>query len=1027
MEKQNRILLFFYILIGFVILFLGYNYYVYRNKFTLDRKNYTISIDAKYKMILYGYKGKIQKNTNFKYKVDDESIVTIDENGTIIPKKIGKTEATIISKHGDNKRKTIINVVNDSAKSITLNKSSIIMNIGNKDKIKFVINNDQNLIYNAVYSSSNPDIVSVDQDGTIEALDGGRAIISVSTSNGLTSECYVIVLGKKSSKNSNNKIKDNVRTSDKNSNKESNNNNSNNENTSNNNNDNNDDNNNNDNNVEPEEPEEPKDILPTGIKLDSKSIDIKKGSTSTITAVVLPITSTNKSVKWKSSNESVVTVDDDGKISAKNYGSATVTATTVNNKTASVVVNVKKENIEVTGIKLSKISAIVNVGSVVGIGSEVTPSNATNKSIIWTSSDTKIATVSNGVVRGIKAGVVTITATTNNGKKAVCLVTVKNVDPTGVSLNTTNRTIYIGEKFDLIATLYPSNVTFKNVTWSSSNDNVAKVSNGVVSGLKEGTTTITVKTINNLTAKCTVKVISKNTKIPVVGITLNKTNMTLIEGNSYTLKATINPSNATNKGVKWTSSNTSVATVSSSGVVKAINAGTATITATSVDGNKKASSTLTVKKVNLIASYFLNTTTNPNFSKSLKSNNAFIFKTINNKYILVDTGIKAASIKNLIYNKLKSLQGTNSVTIDYMIISHFDGDHYGNAASIISDNKIKVKELIMKKESHKLKTSSYKTKYDEIISAAKSEKATITLANEKGSTIEYALDNNVKMYIFNTKDVYSGNSKCSSYDDAGSDYALNYVKYTKDTSSIAKDTNGNYIYIEGSDFLSNGNKVKIKTSSTVKFNQNSSTPMKSRFYAVYFKNNNCRSNAQSMPVVFQVKTKNGNKYTFVPGDLENNGYYPFGEYDSNYGTTIHGVVSSYYPQYKMVGKEPRFIVSNNSYKKSSVTPTVKVPSDYKVARDMVNKFGDIKGNITIFQEAHHGLNNSPEMISTLGLNKGSVYSITPVGSDPRTSNSIRSLMSSYYLRNSKIMFTGGNKQGIKCVINSSGQTSCSSY
>ena len=996
MNNQNKILCFFYSIIGLVILFLGYNYYVYRNTFSLDRKQYNISLETKYKMIVYGYKGKIQKNTNFKYKVDDESVATVDSNGTIIPKKVGKTNLVVTSKRGNNKRKAIINVLDEVAKTITVDKKSIILKQGNKDRIKVTINGDKDLIYNITYTSSNPDVVRVDEYGYIEALNPGNAVISISTSNGLTAECYVTVLSKKY-----NGSKNSVRTSNSNSssNKPS----------------------------TPTTPSEPEEILPTGIKLDSTIIDIKKGNKTTITAIVLPINSTDQSVKWNSSNNNIVSVDDNGNIEAKNYGSVTITASTINNKTATVIVNVKNDNVEVTGIKLSKSSATVAIGSVIGISSEVLPSNATNKTITWTSSDTSVATVSNGIVRGIKSGTVTITARTNNGKTATCTVIVKRVEPTSVSLNVTNKTMYIGDILYLVATITPSNVTDRSVVWSSSNTKVATVSGGTVIGYGVGTATITVKTSNGLKATCNVKILERENVIPVTSVSLNKTSFNLVEGNLYTLKATINPNNATNKGVKWTSSNTKVATVSNSGVVKGISPGTVTITATTNDGNKKASANVTVKKENLMAGFFLNSMNNPKFSKKLGANNAFIFRSIGGKYIVVDTGVKSSEIVNLVYNKLKSLQNSNTVVVDYLVLSHFDNDHYGNMADIISNDKIIVKEIIIKEESNRLENSSSRTEYNKIIKAAKKEKATITKANEKsGNNLEYRLDSNTSMYIFNIKDAFKGNKKCSSYSNY-TEYSINFNTQYDDKSIIAKDQNGKYIYIEGSDYLSNGSKVKIKTSEKVNFNRNTSEPMKSRFYMTYRKLNNCRSNTQSMPVVFKVKTKNGNKYMFIPGDLENNGYYPFGEYDSRYGVTIHGVTNTYFPEFKIVNKEPRFYVNNNKLKNSTKISMVKVPAEYTTARDMINKFSDIKGNITVFQQSHHGLNNSPEMISLLGLNKSTTYSVAPVGGDPKNSTSIRSLMSQYNLRNTKIMFSGGKKQGIKCVINSSGQTACSNY
>ena len=130
------------------------------------------------------------------------------------------------------------------------------------------------------------------------------------------------------------------------------------------------------------------------------------------------------------------------------------------------------------------------------------------------------------------------------------------------------------------------------MTWTSSDSNVAAVANGKVTAVKAGTATITVKTEDgNKTATCTVTVKAKT--YPVESVTLDKTSVELTEGEETTLTATINPSNATNKNVTWTSSDSNVATVAN-GKVTAVKAGTATITVKTEDGNKTATCTVTV-------------------------------------------------------------------------------------------------------------------------------------------------------------------------------------------------------------------------------------------------------------------------------------------------------------------------------------------------------------------------------------------------------------------------------------------------
>ena len=162
----------------------------------------------------------------------------------------------------------------------------------------------------------------------------------------------------------------------------------------------------------------------------------------------------------------------------------------------------------------------------------------------------------------------------------------------GVSLNVTSVELTEGDQTTLTATVNPSNATNKNVTWTSSDNNVATVANGKVTAVKAGTATITVKTEDgNKTATCTVTVKAKT--YPVESVTLDKTSVELTEGEETTLTATVNPSNATNKNVTWTSSDSNVATVAN-GKVTAVKAGTATITVKTEDGNKTATCTVTV-------------------------------------------------------------------------------------------------------------------------------------------------------------------------------------------------------------------------------------------------------------------------------------------------------------------------------------------------------------------------------------------------------------------------------------------------
>ena len=250
--------------------------------------------------------------------------------------------------------------------------------------------------------------------------------------------------------------------------------------------------------------------------------------------------------------------------------------------------------VAVTGVRLDKTSlSFTGTGSCQILTATVSPSNATNNTLTWSSSNTSVATVFYGVVEAVGFGTATITAKSNNGKTASCTVTVNPIAVTSVSLNKTSLSFTgTGSSQTLTATVSPSNATNKTLTWSSSNTSVATVSNGVVKAVGFGTATITAKSNNGKTASCSVTV----NPIQPTGIKATPETSTLYGLNgTVKLSANVMPSNATNKAVTWSSRNTSVATVSSDGTVKAVGYGTTVITATTVNG-LTSNCTINVKK-----------------------------------------------------------------------------------------------------------------------------------------------------------------------------------------------------------------------------------------------------------------------------------------------------------------------------------------------------------------------------------------------------------------------------------------------
>lgn len=307
-----------------------------------------------------------------------------------------------------------------------------------------------------------------------------------------------------------------------------------------------------------------------GISLNKTMETLSLGSSVELIATINPSNASNQKILWSTSNDKVVTVEN-GIVKAIGTGFATVTAMTEDGE-KKVVCQITVP-VSVTGVTVSENELVIDRGRTKKLYATVTPSDATNKNIIWTSSNSEIATVDNGVVTGVSSGTAVITATTEDGNKiAQCVVTV-NVPVEGITLNHSNISLPIENTIELIPTITPFDATNQEILWSTSNSSIATVKDGIVTAVGRGDATITVTTQDgNFKATCFIKV-----PVEITGITLNKVNIKLNKGDKSVLKATIEPSDATNKNVIWTSSNNAVATVKD-GIVTAVGTGSAVIT-----------------------------------------------------------------------------------------------------------------------------------------------------------------------------------------------------------------------------------------------------------------------------------------------------------------------------------------------------------------------------------------------------------------------------------------------------------------
>ena len=254
--------------------------------------------------------------------------------------------------------------------------------------------------------------------------------------------------------------------------------------------------------------------------------------------------------------------------------------------------------VAVTGVSLNKQTLSMVEGDSETLTSTVAPSNATNKAVSWKSSDASVASVDNsGKVTAVKAGSATITVTTTDGSKtATCSVTVtaKTIEVNDVGLDKSEMEMVAGDSYQFTVTLKPDNASDKTLSWSSSDENVATVDNsGKVTAISEGKVTITVKTSNPAqSASCDITV--KAASIPVTGVNIDSWIINIGVNETAAIAYTIQPEDATNKEVTFSSDNTDVVAVDSEGTLVGVSSGSAKVTVTTVDGGFSSICTVNV-------------------------------------------------------------------------------------------------------------------------------------------------------------------------------------------------------------------------------------------------------------------------------------------------------------------------------------------------------------------------------------------------------------------------------------------------
>lgn len=353
------------------------------------------------------------------------------------------------------------------------------------------------------------------------------------------------------------------------------------------------------------------------VNLDGTDSDINNaslfiGQSGMISCTVAPDNANNPSLIYASSNEAIIEVFSNGKILAKSAGSATITVSSAENEQLSDSITVTVYEVLAKEIEITNIPEEICVGYSHRLEVDFTPSNTTDKSIIWESSDPTVLQVSkNGSLTAVSEGTVTITATVSaDPSLSFCIEIsvlpkpeIPVIPAEAIEITAASSVGYIGSDLKLSAKLYPADATGKAV-WYSSDETVATVSQkGVVTCHKAGEVVITARCGENIESSINItvkEVLSKNIHLELDGLSDSSEGYSIKQGEVGKVIATLDE-NATIQSITFSSSDESVAKIWQDGVIEAVSGGSATITvSTSYEGEvTEESFLLTVERITL--------------------------------------------------------------------------------------------------------------------------------------------------------------------------------------------------------------------------------------------------------------------------------------------------------------------------------------------------------------------------------------------------------------------------------------------
>ena len=258
---------------------------------------------------------------------------------------------------------------------------------------------------------------------------------------------------------------------------------------------------------------EPQTISVKGVTLNSANLSLTVGETVDLIATVSPKSANNQAVIWSSSDGSVASVTGGGRVIALKAGTATITVKTDDGEfTASCSVTVLSKVFEVSSVSLSKSEIKLTIGESLPIVATILPENATDRTVIWSSKNNEIASVSEtGVVSGISCGETIVTAFCS-GKSSSCIVNVEPIMVQSIEFTQTTLSLIEGYSAALDLIIIPENASNKSIIWGSSDESIATVKNGTIYANRKGTAVISAE-LDGLKALCYVTVIKETDPI----------------------------------------------------------------------------------------------------------------------------------------------------------------------------------------------------------------------------------------------------------------------------------------------------------------------------------------------------------------------------------------------------------------------------------------------------------------------------------------------------------------------------------